>query len=378
MTDRFDCSAAKRWVVKIGSSLITNIESGINVDLIHAWAGQIAALKAQGVEVVLVSSGSIVEGMKRLGWKDRPHEVHRLQVAAAVGQMGLVRTYETAFEKFGYRTAQILLTNADLADRRRYLNARNTLRTLLEMGIIPIVNENDTVATDEIRLGDNDTLAGLVTNIVDAELLVILTDQVGLYDEDPRINPNASLIRHAKSHDNALQNAAGPGSVLGRGGMRTKLQAAKGAARSGAATVIASGTEPKQLQKIRLNEFDGTLLSPSAARIAAHKQWLAGRLRISGKLHLDQGAVKALLDQKRSLLPVGVKQVEGKFSRGDLVVCVSPESTEIARGLVNYDFHEANQIKGCRSERIEKLLGYVREPEMIHRDNLVTLLTQFN
>ena len=373
MTDPYDYSATRRWVVKVGSSLITNIETGINVDRIHGWAGQIAELKRSGVEVVLVSSGSVMEGMKRLGWSERPHEVHLLQVAAAVGQMGLVRTYEIAFEKHGYLTAQILLTNADLSDRARYLNTRNTIRTLLEKGIIPIVNENDTVTTEDIKFGDNDNLAGLVTNIVDADLLVILTDQTGLYDTDPRTNSNAKLISRAYPHDESLDRVVGPSSQYGRGGMLAKLEAARKAARSGAATFIASGLIENQLQKIIANQAEGTLLLSRTGRIAAHKQWLAGRTRVAGKLHLDQGAVTALLDQGRSLLSVGVKQVEGNFRRGDLVVCLNSDSREIARGLINYDSEEASQIKGHRTDRIESVLGYVRDHELIHRDNMVIM-----
>ncbi|MDE0308417.1 MAG: glutamate 5-kinase [Acidiferrobacterales bacterium] len=374
MNGQFDASAARRWVVKVGSSLITNVESGINLERIQSWAQQIAELKSDGVEIVLVSSGSIVEGMKRLGWTERPHEVHLLQVAAAVGQMGLVRNYEAEFDKYGYRTAQILLTNADLADRTRYLNVRNTLRSLLEMNVIPIVNENDTVATDDIKFGDNDNLAGLVTNIVDADLLVILTDQQGLFQADPRNDPSASLIERAWSDEEFLDQAVGPSSKYGRGGMTTKLEAARKASRSGAATIIASGLQADQLQKIHANTINGTLLQSRTGRIAAHKQWLAGRLRIAGKVHLDHGAVSALLDQGRSLLPVGVRHVEGKFKRGDLVVCVNTESKEIARGLINYDSDEANNIKGRRTGRIESILGYVRDHELIHRDNMVIML----
>ena len=369
----FDCSTANRWVVKIGSSLITDVRLGIHVERVQSWAQQISDLKQENVEIVLVSSGSIVEGMKRLGWEKRPHEVHLLQVAAAVGQMGLVRTYEIAFEKHGYQTAQILLTNADLANRKRYLNARNTLRTLLEFGIVPVINENDTVTTEEIKFGDNDNLAGLVTNIVDAELLVILTDQKGMFESDPRNDPNAKLIRKAEASDKKLDLVVGPGSQLGRGGMQTKLDAARKAARSGAATVIASGLEEGQLQKIRKNEISGTLLYSSTGRIAAHKQWLAGRLRVAGKLHLDEGAATALLERGSSLLPVGVRKVEGKFERGDLVVCVNPNENEIARGLINYDSTEANCIQGCRTNRIENKLGYIRSHEMIHRNNLVIM-----
>ena len=369
----FDCGTANRWVVKVGSSLITDVRLGIHVERVQSWARQISALKQQNVEIVLVSSGSIVEGMKRLGWERRPHEVHLLQVAAAVGQMGLVRTYEIAFEKHGYQTAQILLTNADLANRKRYLNARNTLRTLLEFEIVPVINENDTVTTEEIKFGDNDNLAGLVTNIVDAELLVILTDQKGMFESDPRVDPDAELIREAKSSDRRLDQAVGPGSQLGRGGMQTKLDAARRAARSGAATVIASGLEENQLQKIRDNQINGTLLYSPTGRIAAHKQWLAGRLKVAGTLHLDDGAVTALLERGSSLLPVGVRKVDGKFERGDLVVCVNPQSREIARGLINYDSAEARDILGCRTNRIEKILGYVRNHEMIHRNNLVIM-----
>ena len=374
MNERFDASLTQRWVVKVGSSLITNVESGINLERIQSWARQIAELKSDGVQIVLVSSGSIVEGMKRLGWKERPHEVHLLQVAAAVGQMGLVRTYETEFQKYDYRTAQILLTNADLADRTRYLNVRNTLRSLLEMSVIPVVNENDTVTTDDIKFGDNDNLAGLVTNIVDADLLVILTDQQGLFHQDPRINPSASLIDRAWSDEEFLDQAVGPSSKYGRGGMTTKLEAARKASRSGAATIIASGLAPDQLQKIHANMINGTVLQSRAGRMTAHKQWLAGRLRVAGKVHLDHGAVSALLDQGRSLLPVGVRQVEGKFKRGDLVVCVNTEFKEIARGLINYDSDEADNIKGRRTGRIESILGYVRDHELIHRDNMVIML----
>ena len=373
MTESFDYRSTERWVVKVGSSLITNIETGINVERIHSWAKQIAGLKDAGVEVVLVSSGSVMEGMKRLGWSERPHEVHLLQVAAAVGQMGLVRTYEIAFEAFDYQSAQILLTNADLSDRARYLNARNTIRTLLEMQIVPIVNENDTVTVGDIKFGDNDNLAGLVTNIVDADLLVILTDQTGLYDADPRIRPDAKLIEQAEPHDESLDGVVGPSSQYGRGGMLTKLQAARKAAHCGAATFIASGLIDDQLLKIYANQAKGTLLRSRTGRITAHKQWLAGRLRVAGKLHLDQGAATALLNQGRSLLAVGVRRVEGKFKRGDLVMCLDSDAREIARGLINYDADEADRIKGCRSDKIEQVLGYVRDHELIHRDNMVIM-----
>lgn len=373
MGDSFDGRETRRWVVKVGSSLITNIETGINIDRIHSWAEQIAGLKDSGIEVVLVSSGSVMEGMKRLGWNERPHEVHLLQVAAAVGQMGLVRTYEIAFEAHGYQTAQILLTNADLSDRARYLNARNTIRKLLEIGIIPVVNENDSVTTDDIKFGDNDNLAGLVTNLADADLLVILTDQLGLYDSDPRANPDAALIEQAYPNDKSLDAFVGPSSQYGRGGMLTKLEAARKAARSGATTFIASGLTENQLQKIAANQAQGTLLLSKTGRIAAHKQWLAGRLRVAGKLYLDRGAAAALLNQGRSLLPVGVRKVEGGFKRGDLVVCLNADAQEIARGLINYDADEADRIKGHRTDKIEEVLGYIRDHELIHRDNIVIM-----
>lgn len=373
MKTDIDISGLRRWVLKVGSSLITDVSAGLNERRINSWVQQVDELKNNGLEIVIVSSGSIVEGMKRLGWRERPTELHLLQVAAAVGQMGLVRAYESAFDQLGHQTAQVLLTNADIANRSRYLNARNTLRKLLELGIIPIVNENDTVVTDEIRLGDNDTLASLVANIVDADLLVILTDQDGLYESDPRFNSDAKLIERAQSNDPNILKVAGPGNALGRGGMATKVEAARKAARSGAATVIASGLDEVQLQKIYKNEFTGTLLLPKSGRMAARKQWIAGNLRASGTLHLDPGAVEALTIQGRSLLPVGIKSVEGKFDRGDLVVCVCPESKEIAKGLTNYNSTEANKLKGHRSDRIEQLLGYGGEHEIIHRDNLVLM-----
>ncbi len=370
---KFDCSTANRWVVKIGSSLITDVRMGINIERVQSWARQISSLKKDDVELVLVSSGSIVEGMKRLGWEKRPHEVHLLQVAAAVGQMGLVRTYEVAFEKYGYQTAQILLTNGDLSNRGRYLNARNTLRTLLEIGIVPVVNENDTVTTEEIKFGDNDNLAGLVANLVGADLMVILTDQKGMYESDPRQDQNAKLIQVAESNDKRLDQFAGPSFAFGRGGMQTKLEAARKAARSGAATVIASGLKPNQLQDIRYNQIDGTLLYSQDGGITALKQWLAGPLKAAGKLYLDEGAVNALLEQGRSLLPVGVDKVEGTFDRGDLVVCMNLDGKEIARGLINYDVTEARQIQGCRTDQIELVLGYIRNHELIHRNNLVIM-----
>lgn len=371
--EEFDCSRAGRWVIKVGSSLITDVRSGINTERIESWAAQVAELKRAGVEPVIVSSGSIVEGMKRLGWEKRPQEVHLLQAAASVGQMGLIRHYETAFEKLGFQTAQVLLTNADLSNRSRYLNARNTLRTLLELDVVPIVNENDTIVTDEIRLGDNDTLAALVTNFVDADILVILTDQAGLHERDPRTDPDAKLVRVADSLDESLRDMAGPGTAFGRGGMHTKVEAARRAARSGSATVIGSGFDDSLLGGIRANDFTGTLLVPRQGKMAARKQWLAGQQGQLGKVILDDGAVMALTERGRSLLPIGVKRIEGKFSRGDVVSCLDLSEREVAKGLINYDSKESSRIKGERSDRIKELLGYASEPELIHRDNMVVV-----
>lgn len=361
----------RRWIVKVGSALLTNDGQGVDREAIAGWAAQVARLRARGVEVVLVSSGAVAEGMTRLGWRLRPHAIHELQAAAAVGQMGLVRIYEGAFERHGIRTAQVLLTHDDLADRSRYLNARSTLRTLLRLGVVPVINENDTVATDEIRLGDNDTLAGLVANLVEARQLVILTDQEGLYSADPRFEQGAELVREGYAEDPALELLAGGSGALGRGGMRTKLRAARLAARSGAASVIASGREPEVLVRLADGEALGTLLRPSQAPIQARKQWLAGQLRPRGRLVLDAGAARVLRREGRSLLAVGVTAVEGHFERGELVSCVGPDGGEVARGLVNYSAEETRRIQGHPSERIESLLGYVVEPELIHRDDLV-------
>jgi len=323
---------------------------------------------------VLVSSGAIAQGMSRLGWQVRPHELYRLQAAAAVGQMGLVQAYQQAFEKFGVHTAQVLLTGADLNDRTRYLNARSALRSMLALGIVPVVNENDTVVTEEIQFGDNDTLGALVSNLVEAEYLVILTDQQGLFEADPRKKPDAALVKEARAGDVALEHYAGPGGELGRGGMLTKLQAAAKAARSGASTIICSGFEPAALHGIIQGRFPGTLLRAGSGRVAARKQWLAGRMRAQGQLFLDEGAVAVLVNSGKSLLPVGVTRVAGNFQRGDLVDCLAEEGTEvIARGLVNYAAADARQIVGKPSSRIESILGYVDEPELIHRDNMVVL-----
>ena len=374
MKTRQQLAEARRWVVKIGSSLVTDEGRGLDAAAIHSWAEQIAALRARGKDIVLVSSGAVAEGMARLGWQTRPHALYELQAAAAVGQMGMVQTYESSFKTFGLHTAQILLTHEDLSHRKRYLNARSTLRALLDLGAIPIINENDTVATDEIRFGDNDTLAALVANLVEADALIILTDQQGLYTQDPRSNPDAQLISEGMANDPEYQKMAGPSAgQLGRGGMSTKITAAQRAARSGTATLIASGRNENALLRVAAGEPLGTLLLPDREPIAARKQWLASHLKVSGTLVLDEGAVRVLVSGGRSLLPVGVTSVTGNFVRGDMVACVAPDGTQVARGLVNYNAIEAARISGRSSQEIEQVLGYVDEPELIHRDNLVVL-----
>ena len=365
---------ARRLVIKVGSSLVTANGRGIDHAAVGRWAEQIALLKAAGREVVLVSSGALAEGMQRLGWTKRPAAIHALQAAAAVGQMGLVQAYETAFARFGLHTAQILLTHEDLADRRRYLNARSTLLTLLGLGVIPIINENDTVTTDEIRLGDNDTLGALVTNLIEADVLLLLTDQDGLYNADPRKDPAAKLVHRAQAGDPALEViASGAGSGLGRGGMLTKVLAAKRAARSGASTVIANGQGDQILTRLAAGEAIGTELAAETLTLAARKQWLADHVRLAGRLTLDPGAVRALVREGKSLLPIGVIACEGQFDRGEIVGCCDPDGHEIARGLVNYSAAEAQRILRKPSSEIEAILGYVDEPELIHRDNLVLL-----
>jgi glutamate 5-kinase len=362
------------WVIKIGSSLLTDEGRGLDNKAINSWVEQIAGLRKQDKNIVLVSSGAVAEGMARMGWKTRPSALHELQAAAAIGQMGLVQAYESCFKQHGIHTAQVLLTHDDLANRERYLNARSTLKTLLALGVIPIINENDTVATDEIRFGDNDTLGALVANLVEADLLVILTDQDGLFTADPRNNPDAELVYEGMaSNPDFLKMAGGSGSHLGRGGMSTKITAAQRAARSGAATLITSGRAQQVLLRIAKGETLGTLLLPDSNPMAARKQWLAGRLKVAGMLKLDEGAVKVLKHSGKSLLPVGVTSVAGDFARGEMVACVAPDGTEIARGLVNYDALEAAKICGKASSEIAAILGYIDEPELIHRDNLVLL-----
>ena len=370
---------AKCIVIKVGSSLVTNNGEGLDQAAIAAWAAQIAQLvKPQdglsARQVVLVSSGAVAEGMQRLGWKKRPTAVNELQAAAAVGQMGLVQMYESCFSQHALHTAQVLLTHEDLADRKRYLNARSTLRSLLAMGVIPIINENDTVVTDEIRFGDNDTLGSLVANLIEADALVILTDQAGLYSADPRKNPDAEFVQHAVAGDVALeQMAGGAGSSVGTGGMLTKILAAKRAARSGAHTIIASGREEAVLVRLAKGEVIGTHLRSEQGKTLAKKQWMADHLRVTGQLKLDAGAVKVLCNEGKSLLPVGVTAVEGHFERGDVVACVDEQGKAVARGLVNYSSSETSRILRKSSSEIETILGYMDEAELIHRDNLILL-----
>jgi len=372
MNIRQKIGLSSRWVIKIGSALLTNEGRGLDKKSIKQWVAQMATLRQRDVEVVLVSSGSIAEGMKRLQWHTRPTELHKLQAAAAVGQMGMIRAYEAYFLKHSINTAQVLLTHEDLSHRNRYLNARNTLKTLINLGVVPIINENDTVAVDEIRFGDNDSLAGLIANLIEADLLVILTDQQGLYECDPRQNPDACLISEAQAGDPRLNAmASGTGGILGRGGMVTKLRAANLAQRSGTATWIASGRLPDVILKIATGENIGTLLLPNQAPMAARKQWLASHLQMRGRLHLDAGAVDVLCHKGSSLLPVGVRSAEGKFLRGEMVACVDESGQEVARGLINYNFDETQKILGHSTHDIPNLLGYVGEPELIHRDNLV-------
>lgn len=365
---------SKRIVAKVGSSLVTNEGRGIDLVAVGEWAAQIAALHQQGREVVLVSSGAIAEGMARLGWAKRPQAMHELQAAAAVGQMGLVQAYEVAFARHGIRTAQILLTHEDLADRERYLNARTTLYTLLSLGVVPIVNENDTVVTDEIRFGDNDTLGALVTNLIEADALIILTDQAGLFSADPRKNPDAELIQVAQAGDPALEAmAGGAGSGIGTGGMLTKVMAARRAANSGAHTIIASGREPHVLQRLANGERIGSELRALLPVRSARQRWIANHLRLRGKVTLDDGAVKALTSGRKSLLPIGVINVEGDFERGDVVACIDQQGRECGRGLINYSATDTRRIMRQPTARIAEILGSMSDAELMHRDNMVFL-----
>lgn len=365
---------SRRLVVKIGSALLTNDGHGLNREGIAAWVAQMADLQKRGIEVVLVSSGAVAEGMSRLGWKTRPHALHELQAAAAIGQMGLVQNYQSEFKKYALHTAQILLTHDDLANRKRYLNARSTLRTLLELNVIPVVNENDTVVIDEIKFGDNDTLAALVANLIEADHLILLTDQAGLFDKNPREYPDAKLVHEAVATDTLLDKmVSDKGGTLGRGGMLTKLRAARLAARSATSTVIAPGREPDVLSRLLNGEVIGTYLSAEQSQVTARKQWLAGHLQLHGKLVIDAGAKRVLKEKGSSLLAVGVRGVEGKFQRGEVVACVDESGKEVARGLVNYNSEEISRLMGQPSDKIEAILGYVDEEELIHRDNMIIL-----
>ncbi len=370
---RHRLAQGQRWVVKIGSALLTADGQGLDQVAMKAWVQQMVELQRAGVDLVLVSSGAVAEGMVRMGLKSRPDSVHELQACAAIGQMGLVQAYEWFFREHGVKTAQVLLTHDDLADRQRYLNASSTLRTLIEWQVLPVINENDTVATDEIRFGDNDTLGALVANLVEADMLIILTDQEGMFDRDPRHDPDAVLLPEVQAMDERLLAMAGGGGSLGRGGMLTKVRAARLAARSGCATVIASGRGENILVRLRAGEVLGTLLLPEQDTLAARKQWLAAHLQHAGRLVIDAGAIRALREGGKSLLPVGVKKVEGNFTRGEVVACVDADGVQIAVGVVNYSAAEAQRIAGQSSDKIEKLLGYVDAAELMHRDNLVVL-----
>lgn len=370
--DRKSLARSRRWVVKVGSSLVTASGRGLDSDAIADWSGQLAKLRVEGKETAWVSSGAVAEGMVRLGYKQRPERLRDLQAAAAVGQMGLVRAYESALNAYGLKTAQILLTHDDIAYRARYLNARGALQTLIALGVIPIVNENDTVATDEIRFGDNDTLGALTCNLIDADLLIILTDQEGLYASDPRDYPDAEMISQVAIDDPRLASMAGNSrGLLGKGGMLTKIKAAQWAARSGTATVIAHGRTPDVLLRIAAGEPVGTLITSRQDTMAARKRWIAHQHVARGSVHIDAGAAKVLKESGRSLLPVGVTRIEGDFLRGDLVRCFDPDGCEVARGLVNYSADEAERIRGRTSAKLPVLLGYRGDEELIHRDNLV-------
>jgi glutamate 5-kinase len=374
MKSRVDLKRAKCCVIKIGSAVLTNNGQGLNRSAINHWVAQISQLKARGIDVIIVSSGSVAEGMVRLGWSARPHALQELQAAASVGQMGLIQAYEQSFQAEGYKTAQVLLTHDDLANRTRYLNARATIKTLLDFSVVPIINENDVVANEELRVGDNDTLAAIIANLMSADLLMILTDQDGFFDSDPRVNSAAALLNEVGVDEEFLDQAASGGSgTLGRGGMQTKLTAARIASRSGTATIIAPGLRKNVILSIIDGQAIGTLLIPNEAPVSARKRWLTAHLDVKGRVVLDVGAAQAIKRSGVSLLPIGVVAVNGEFARGELVVCVNESGEELARGLVNYSSTDIDKIKQNNSSEIERLLGYVGESEVIHRDNLVLL-----
>ncbi|AFT66603.1 glutamate 5-kinase [Cycloclasticus sp. P1] len=374
MKSRVDLKRAKCCVIKIGSAVLTNNGQGLNRSAINHWVAQISQLKARGIDVIIVSSGSVAEGMVRLGWSARPHALQELQAAASVGQMGLIQAYEQSFQAEGYKTAQVLLTHDDLANRTRYLNARATIKTLLDFSVVPIINENDVVANEELRVGDNDTLAAIIANLMSADLLMILTDQDGFFDSDPRVNSAAALLNEVGVDEEFLDQAASGGSgTLGCGGMQTKLTAARIASRSGTATIIAPGLRQNVILSIIDGRAIGTLLIPNEAPVSARKRWLTAHLDVKGRVVLDVGAAQAIKRSGVSLLPIGVVAVNGEFARGELVVCVNESGEELARGLVNYSSTDIDKIKQNNSSEIERLLGYVGESEVIHRDNLVLL-----
>jgi len=373
MISRQDISDTKLWVVKIGSALLTSDGIGLDRRALAGWVDQMADWIEKGNRLVLVSSGAVAEGMSRMGWKQRPQALHQLQAAAAIGQMGLVQAWESCFKRRNLHTAQVLLTHEDLSNRRRYLNARSTIKTLLDLGVIPVINENDVVTNDELRLGDNDTLAAMVANLIEADLLILMTDQDGFFDTDPRMNPEAKLISEARVDDRNLDAMAGTGGDLGRGGMATKLRAARMAARSGTATLIVSGKTSGALEKITRGDELGTFLAPIQAPHAARKRWLAGQLQARGTLIIDAGAARVLRESGSSLLAVGVSKVVGQFQRGEMVAIQGMDGTDIARGLVNYSAIEADLIKGRSSGRIAEILGYLDDEELVHRDNLVLI-----
>lgn len=373
-TDTNTTQTGKRWVVKIGSSLITNDGQGLNRIAIEGWMNEFAELKRRGYELILVSSGAVAEGMARLGWQQRPNTLHELQAAAAIGQMGLVQAYENFLQQHDLHSAQVLLTHEDLRDRQRYINARSTLTTLLQLGVIPVVNENDTVATDEIRFGDNDNLAALVANLISADQLIILTDQAGIFNKNPSLYDDAELIESCATNDKILDLVAGPSHhALGRGGMLTKVSAARRAERSGTSTIILSGKQSNPLLSIANEQYVGTTILPAIEPLNARKQWIANQLQVMGKLHLDTGAGRVIRSGGASLLPIGVVRVEGEFKRGDLVSCIDESSHEIARGLINYSAIETEKILGKSTGEIEAILSYIDEPELINRDNLALL-----
>lgn len=366
---------AQRIVVKMGSWLVTNAGQGVDPQAVMDWTRQIATMQQTGKEVVLVSSGAIAEGVVRLGLKERPVELPLLQACAAVGQMGLAQAFEDGFEHFGLKTAQLLLTRSDLADRERYLNARETLSELLRLGVVPVINENDTVVTDEIKVGDNDTLASLVANLINADVLIILTDQRGMYTADPRKDPQAKFLDVVRAGDPALEKmAGGAASTMSKGGMITKVLAAKRAARSGTDTVVAWGREKDVLVRLSQGEHIGTEFVAEGKSLHSREKWIADQLRVEGRIYLDQGAAVALRQQKTSLLPIGVRGVQGEFRRGAVVSCLDPAGKEIARGIVNYSSQETARISGHHSAEITRILGYMTQPELIHRDNLVMLV----